>query len=101
MHRRTFTIRQAVCVLIALLLGACTNPAPNVKTWGGLGSEPGQFNEPFDVAVDHDGFFYVTDVRNKRVQVCDSEGCFLHSIGGMGLWGGRFRVASGLVGAFD
>jgi len=81
MHGETRIIRQGVFVLIALLLGACTSHVPNVKTWGYLGSEPGQFNEPFDVAVDQQGFVYVTDVRNRRVQKFTADGDFLMAFG--------------------
>ncbi len=65
----------------ALLLTACTNAAPNAQTWGSKGSLPGQFNQPFDVAVDQAGFVYVTDVGNKRVQKFDADGKFILTFG--------------------
>ena len=61
-------MRKYAVLLLLLLLSACTDNPSNVQTWGGLGSAHGQFNEPFDVAVDTQGFVYVTDVRNNRVQ---------------------------------
>jgi len=48
---------------------------------GGKGSLQGQFNEPFDVAVDQAGFVYVTDVRNRRVQEFDANGTFIRVFG--------------------
>jgi len=68
-------------LFLVVLLIACTSTTPNAQTWGGKGSLPGQFNEPFDVAVDQAGFVYVTDVRNRRVQEFDSNGKFLRAFG--------------------
>jgi len=51
------------------------------QTWGGKGSLPGQFNEPFDVAVDQDGFVYVADAGNRRIQKFDSDGKFILAFG--------------------
>jgi len=66
---------------LVVLLTACASTTPNAQTWGGKGSLPGQFNEPFDVAIDQAGFVYVTDVRNRRVQEFDSNGKFLRAFG--------------------
>jgi len=68
-------------LFFAILLTACTSAVPNAQTWGVKGSLPGQFNEPFDVAVDQQGFVYVTDVRNRRVQEFDAHGKFLRAFG--------------------
>lgn len=38
-----------------------------VRGWGSFGSEPGQFNEPWGLAVD-DEFVYVADTWNHRIQ---------------------------------
>ncbi len=38
-------------------------------SWGGLGTAPGKFNEPSGVAVSQDGFIYVADTANHRIQV--------------------------------
>jgi len=68
-------------LLLVLLLTACTGATTDVQVWGGQGSESGQFNEPFDVAVDQQGFVYVTDVRNRRVQKFTADGRFLIAFG--------------------
>ncbi|GAV20678.1 tripartite motif-containing protein 71 [Mariprofundus micogutta] len=68
-------------LLIVTLLAACTGNPANVHTWGGLGDGSGQFNEPFDVAVDQQGDVYVTDVRNKRVQKFTADGDFILAFG--------------------
>ena len=65
-----------------------------IKTWGEPGSDPGQFNIVHNIATDVDGFVYVADRENHRVQVFDGNGkyeaqwnnlhrpCALHCCGG-------------------
>jgi DNA-binding beta-propeller fold protein YncE len=49
-----------------------------LRGWGSLGSGPGQFNEPWGLAVDAGrGFVYVADTWNHRVQKFDLEGKFI------------------------
>lgn len=45
-----------------------------VKTWGEPGTEPGQFNLVHNIVADEDGWIYVADRENHRVQVFDTEG---------------------------
>lgn len=45
-----------------------------VKTWGESGSAPGQFNLVHNIVADADGWVYVADRENHRVQVFDSDG---------------------------
>jgi len=45
-----------------------------LKTWGEPGSDPGQFNIVHNIATDADGFVYVADRENHRVQVFDGNG---------------------------
>ncbi len=67
-------VRHTLGILLLLLLSGCTGNLADVQVWGGQGSEPWCFNEPFDVAADAHGFVYVTDVRNKRVQKFTADG---------------------------
>ena len=49
-----------------------------IKTWGRLGSEPGNFREPHDLYVGGSkGYVYVADRQNNRVQVFDQVGNFI------------------------
>jgi DNA-binding beta-propeller fold protein YncE len=51
--------------------------APNGKllfSWGECGSEPGQFNIPHNIVSDPDGWVYVADRENHRVQIFDPNG---------------------------
>lgn len=48
-----------------------------VKSWGGLGTEPGKFSLPHSIALDSKGRLYVADRNNARIQVFDQSGRFL------------------------
>ena len=45
-----------------------------LKTWGEQGSGPGQFNLVHNIVTDADGWVYVADRENHRVQVFDGNG---------------------------
>ncbi|MBX7212594.1 MAG: TIGR03663 family protein [Thermoflexales bacterium] len=60
--------------------------AGNTKlTFGGEGSEPGNFQEPWGITVDREGFVWVADTFNHRVQKFTSDGALLFSFGGGGV----------------
>ena len=51
--------------------------APDGKllmSWGEPGTDPGQFNIPHNICCDPDGWVYVADRENHRVQVFDGNG---------------------------
>jgi len=48
-----------------------------LKTWGGLGSGPGQFDTSHSVVVDRKGLVYVADRQNRRVQIFDGDGKYI------------------------
>ena len=45
-----------------------------IKSWGEPGTDPGQFNIVHNIATDVDGWVYVADRENHRVQVFDGNG---------------------------
>jgi len=48
------------------------------KSWGRLGPEPGNFNEPHDIFIGgSQNRVYVADRKNKRIQVFDQDGNFI------------------------
>jgi hypothetical protein len=48
-----------------------------IKSWGRLGTAPGEFNVPHGVSVDSTGRVFVADRGNNRMQVFDQDGNFL------------------------
>ena len=81
---------------------ACVHKyAPNCKrllSWGRPGAGPGEFNLPHNIACDADGWVYVADRENHRVQVFDGNGRFetqwygLHRPSGMYMPPGKCPV---------
>ncbi len=45
-------------------------------SWGEPGTDPGQFNVPHNICCDPDGWVYVADRENHRVQIFDGNGKF-------------------------
>lgn len=43
-------------------------------SWGTCGSDPGEFNLPHKITCDADGWVYVVDRENHRIQVFDANG---------------------------
>jgi hypothetical protein len=57
--------------------GNLDSTLPARERWPGFASdEPGEFNVPYDIAVDRGGQYYVADYGNNRVQIFDSTGQF-------------------------
>ena len=48
-----------------------------LKTWGELGTGPGEFDQPHALAFDSKGRLFVGDRNNNRIQIFDQEGTFL------------------------
>lgn len=48
-----------------------------LKSWGGEGAGPGQFNVPHSIVIDDAGLIYIADRSNQRIQVFDAEGTYL------------------------
>jgi DNA-binding beta-propeller fold protein YncE len=66
-----------------------------LRSWGEAGSNPGQFNIPHNICCDADGWVYVADRENHRIQVFDGNGRYetqwnnLHRPCAMFMTGGR------------
>jgi len=48
-----------------------------IKSWGRLGSGPGEFKNPHSLAFDSAGRLFVADRGNNRIQIFDQEGTYL------------------------
>ena len=48
-----------------------------MKTWGGPGTGPGEFDTPHSIVVDEAGLIYVADRQNRRVQIFDADGAYV------------------------
>jgi hypothetical protein len=48
-----------------------------VKSWGSLGTGPGQFDTPHGIAVSPDDEVFVADRGNRRIQVFDTDGNYI------------------------
>lgn len=65
---------------------------------GSSGTNPGQFDAPYDVAVSPDGnYIYVSDSSNGRIQKFDTNGNYILSIGSAGSGFGQFSSPKGLA----
>jgi sugar lactone lactonase YvrE len=85
--------------LTALLIAAATAVAAYrfETSWGSQGSNDGQLNGPSLLAVDPDGFVYVADTGNNRVQKFTADGAFLLAWGSPGTGAGQFSAPSGVA----
>ena len=54
-----------------------------LRSWGTSGSGPGEFNLPHNICCDKDGWLYVADRENSRIQIFDSLGRFETQINNM------------------
>ena len=56
-----------------------------IKSWGGKGKGPGQFEVAHGIAIDAKGLLWVMDRENQRIQVFDAEGTFIREMKYAGL----------------
>ena len=56
-----------------------------IKSWGGKGSGPGQFQVAHGIAIDAKGLLWVADRENQRIQVFDQDGTYLREVKYKGL----------------
>jgi sugar lactone lactonase YvrE len=56
-----------------------------IKSWGGKGSGPGQFQVAHGIAIDGKGLVWVADRENQRIQVFDQDGKVVREVKYKGL----------------
>jgi RHS repeat-associated protein len=94
--------RFVVALIATSLLGALPTPAvastPAYQSqFGSHGSEPGQFNQPYDLATTADGNVWVADAFNHRIQEYSPAGKFLSQFGEVGSEEGQLDLPVGVT----
>jgi sugar lactone lactonase YvrE len=56
-----------------------------IKSWGGKGKGPGQFDVAHGIAIDAKGLLWVADRENQRIEVFDTNGTFVRELKYKGL----------------
>ena len=74
-----------------------TSTGRHLRNIGKRGTEDGEFNLPRDIAVDANGWLYVVDGGNFRVQVFDNNGDFVRKVGQLGRQYGHFARPKGVA----
>ena len=69
----------------------------SLGAWGEFGSGDGQFNLPWGITQDREGFLYVADWRNDRIQKFTPDGGFVARFGASGSGDGQLNRPSGLA----
>ncbi len=73
------------------------NTDETLLCWGKRGDGEGDFQFPFQLKSDRDGYIYVVDVLNGRVQVFNHQGRYFNQIGRFGLEPGELYRPNGLA----
>jgi sugar lactone lactonase YvrE len=56
-----------------------------IKSWGGKGKGPGQFDVAHGIAIDAKGLLWVADRENQRIQIFDADGKYIRELKYAGL----------------
>jgi len=54
-----------------------TNGSVTADKFGGHGTSDGKFSDPMGIAIDEDGYVYVSDTGNARIQKLTANGVFV------------------------
>ena len=68
-----------------------------IGQFGKRGDQPGEFNFPTNLALDHQGRIYVTDTMNCRVQIFSPEYTLVETLGKQGMERGNFLKPKGIA----
>lgn len=68
-----------------------------INTWGGQGSNPGEFRYPATLGLTKDNVVCVVDVLNSRVQLFESNGKLLTTMGSWGVLPGQLFRPKGIA----
>ena len=98
MPKRRFVAVVVVLAMLVVPLGAfAAYPDYDfVDTWGGPGSDPGQFTDPGGIAQGPYGEVFVSEYIGNRIQVFDADGMFLRQLGSAGSGDGQMQHPAGM-----
>lgn len=86
------------CALMLPWAGPVTAASPAfILQWGHYGGLPGEFNNEQGIAVDDQGFVYVADMDNFRIQKFAADGSFAVQWGTEGVGDGQFLNPTGVA----
>lgn len=69
----------------------------HLHSWGGKGTNPGEFRYPATIAVNKQGNVYVVDVLNSRVQMFNEHGKLIITVGVWGVMPGQLFRPKGVA----
>lgn len=96
MLRRSIAVGLTIVVLTANA-ALSDGPPTFVTKWGTQGTGDGQFNSPRGITVGSDGYIYVTEWGNHRVQKFTRDGQFVTKWGTQGAGDGQFSIPIGIA----
>ena len=105
-------IAAVVIFLLVKKSGNDENTGPiTVTQWGKRGSGPGEFLYISDICIDKDGYVYISDPMNNRIQIFNQDGKFKKqlniSVGGLIIYNkklyttGNAQGFDGLISVYD
>jgi len=68
-----------------------------IHCFGSYGEASNQFQFPFQMAMDRDGYLHIVDILNGRVQIFNSQGKFFSQLGRFGIRNGELFRPNGIA----
>jgi len=80
-------------LFLTFMFSGCREPTPEHYEYalsvGKAGEKSGEFKQPIGISIDGQGFIYVSDAGNQRIQKFTPEGVFLMAWGSHGTGAGN------------
>ena len=80
---------------------SCSNTYHSVTSWGSFGTGNGQFDQPMGIFASLNGFIYVVDANNNRIQKFNQVGAYLSQFGTSGSGNGQFNRPTDISIGYD
>lgn len=82
--------RALILILFLLSTSLAAQTFTELGRFAGSGAKPGLLNTPHAIAISKENKVYIADTGNNRIQIFDSNGKFIKSIGGFGFKNDQF-----------